>query len=437
MKKALFFPALAAAAMLAVSCASVPKNDALAENPPQDGAPESSMASALPEVGEPASSASVIDTAPESAPATETEEPELAVPVSPAPEVSELPPQPGRGDTLITFYPEPDLLVPDALGASQTPAPAAKLSEQKAAETKPADTKPAEQKAAETKAPPASPDPAASLGDSGIWTSEPTAPAAVPAASKTKTPSRSASLAVGQNLQVWYPGTGWVYLGDASALNGLGYENRKLDKKDTLFSFKALKPGTFTLEFSRYDVLSDSFSEDLLLVTVTEASGKKAETVRAPDYQTLSAVSETAAASEPVQTAPAPSASRAVAASASFDDEPSLVAGGTGQGTSGKVSPAESPDADTLLNAAKASLSKGDAAAALASLDSFFAKAVTRLDEGWFIRGQAYEANGPARNVRMALDAYSTLKKAFPDSPLWKDADARVRYIERYYLNRL
>jgi outer membrane protein assembly factor BamD (BamD/ComL family) len=61
---------------------------------------------------------------------------------------------------------------------------------------------------------------------------------------------------------------------------------------------------------------------------------------------------------------------------------------------------------------------------------------VDSLDEGWFLRGQAYEANSAARDIRKALGAYQTLVSAFPESSRWNEADARIRYIKQYYLGR-
>ncbi len=105
--------------------------------------------------------------------------------------------------------------------------------------------------------------------------------------------------------------------------------------------------------------------------------------------------------------------------------------------------PAAAQDQDTsaqlsaseLLSQAEAALNSGDAAKALDLLDQFFRISVTELDKGWFLRGQTYEANGPLRNIRRALDAYKTLVDAFPSSPYWRKAQERVTYINRFYFN--
>jgi len=232
-------------------------------------------------------------------------------------------------------------------------------------------------------------------------------------------PSRSVVVPADGILEVWYPGTGWVYLGDASGLVGVAYETRKIDNRDTLFSFRARKPGSYLLEFSRYDVLTDEFIQDALSVTVTDPVPGKRTTVRAPDFILGKEpdVPETAGEEFPADSV--------------LRDEPVLSGPLSDEPEAGN-SPPEQTD-DQLLHDVQARLASGDAPGALDILDQFFSSARTRLDEGWFLRGQAYEANSSSRNIRKALDAYETVVSAYPESIRWKDADERVRYIRQFY----
>ena len=232
-------------------------------------------------------------------------------------------------------------------------------------------------------------------------------------------PSRSVVVPADGILEVWYPGTGWVYLGDASGLVGVAYETRKIDNRDTLFSFRARKPGSYLLEFSRYDVLTDEFIQDALSVTVTDPVPGKRTTVRAPDFILGKEpdVPETAGEEFPADSV--------------LRDEPVLSGPHSDEPEAGN-SPPEQTD-DQLLHDVQARLASGDAPGALDILDQFFSSARTRLDEGWFLRGQAYEANSSSRNIRKALDAYETVVSAYPESIRWKDADERVRYIRQFY----
>jgi hypothetical protein len=416
------------AASILVSCASAPaaKKDTLPvdANASLSSMPESAVA------GETDSGSANVDT-------LNAENAENAKSVSAESDVTgaEQAPLAPAGDRIIRFYPEPETADAVPVPVPPTVSPPT-ISSAKAAPVapKPAPTNVPAPKAAEPKS--ESPAPA-ETNVPGIWVEEPVAPSVLPAAAApANPPSRNASVSVGQSLEVWYPGTGWVYLGDASSRNGLAYETRRLDKNDTLFTFKALKEGDYILNFSRFDVLEDDFSADSLAVNVKATvadAGRKTDKVRAPDYRSVA-----------VSAVPG-DASAVIPASSVMTDEPSLfgtapssIAGTPGSPVSVVQSPASPApavaDPAVILDKAKAALAAGDPASAIALLDSFFSAAVTSLDEGWYLRGQAYEANSAVRDIRKALDCYQTLVSAYPDSSRWKDADARIRYIQQFYL---
>ena len=91
--------------------------------------------------------------------------------------------------------------------------------------------------------------------------------------------------------------------------------------------------------------------------------------------------------------------------------------------------------AQEALDKIRAYISEGNAANALNSADDFFKNYSVNLDEALFLRGQAYELNGPNKNVKKALEAYQTLTKAYPESKFWDKADARIRYIKKFYID--
>ena len=427
-------------------------------------------------------------------------------------ETPEIPPS----ERLLYFYPEPDatLSAPPAKEAAPVEKPAAPkpavskppvaASAPVPAPKAPEKVKPSVAEKPKAKAAETAKDKGSAEGASGgaaaeilpgIWKSEPNAPtqapekaSAVPAVPR-QPPSRQATIPAGQTLEVWYPGSGWVFLGDASAQNGLGYENRKLDKTDTLFTFKALKPGNYILDFSRFDVLDDSFMQDSLAVTVTDEAPIRTGRIRAPDYRAIaksSGVAPTGAPGSSVQagttgavavpgavgsagggnaagsagavpqggnansetTAATPGArgnfsqsqtgggqslSPTRGANSSMSDEPTVTSTPGGLSPQGNAAAEIPSDPEAMLRKAQSSLASGDAASALTLLDAFFAAAVSSLDEGWYLRGQAYESNGASRDIRKALDAYQTLVQAYPDSPRWKSADERIRYIRQFY----
>lgn len=108
--------------------------------------------------------------------------------------------------------------------------------------------------------------------------------------------------------------------------------------------------------------------------------------------------------------------------------------GGTAAQTAATASE-ETLSSDQLLEKTRTAIAAADAGTALTYLDNFFTTAEEKLDEGWFLKGRAYELNGSARNIRLALEAYKTLTDSFPQSKYWAEADARIRYITGFYIN--
>ncbi|ULQ60207.1 hypothetical protein K7I13_02505 [Brucepastera parasyntrophica] len=390
-------------------------------------------------------------------------------------EDAEEPVNPPDGERLLYFYPEPDLFFSEIFPPSSPAETIPDSSEAGNAEMPDSQSGDENQPSVES-LPPVIPSEPAETERADIPADENTSPGELPREESVQEqpvspeveiqdqepaplPSRTVTLAQGQILEVWYPGRSWVFLGDSLAQSGLKYEYRKLDNGDTLFGFRALKPGNYILSFSKFDVLADSYLTDLLAVTVTEGSqSQNGSSVRAPNYSGSAGLHEapsvseggtvpSAGAEQPSsvtedQTAshlsPVPVVSGISETDRNTDsvmtDEPMLsVISGPAQNAPQSGAPVVTETPSDLLEKARASLSAGDAAAALQYLDTFFSIAVSSLDEGWFLRGQAYEANGPQKDIRKALAAYETLITAYPGSSLWKDADARIRYIQRFY----
>lgn len=265
-----------------------------------------------------------------------------------------------------------------------------------------------------------------------------------------------------QRIEIVYPGRGWVYVGEQTAQQGLRYEQRKLQDNTSIFTFIAEKKGDYVLHFSYFDVFTNDFITDAVAVSIIAAKSSAAKsTVRAPDYKNETETLTDAETETPMETtaqmgnqqqepdadgtAEAPPVTQtardgntpmettaatdmSAAATESVGDEHKV----TGAADTEK---GEELTADQLLEKARAAISAADAASALQYLETFFAAAAKDIDEGWFLRGRAYELNGSVRNIRLALDAYRTLTAAFPQSKYWAEADARIRYITNFYIN--
>ena len=284
--------------------------------------------------------------------------------------------------------------------------------------------------------------------------------------------SRMVAVEEKQRLELTYPGHGWVYVGEQTSQPGLKYEQRKLQDENSIFMFTAEKKGDYILHFSYFDVFTNEFVTDAVAVSVSAARSTAAKAmVKAPDYQTeadsdateaqankntqaaasQSSSNSTAntgtgttthtaqAASEAPQTASTGSQSKTSeqAMTAGTAEAASSAAGNTGDST-GQSPTAASEEVlspDQLLEKARTAIAAADAGKALTYLNNFFTTAEEKLDEGWLLKGRAYELNGSMRNIRLALDAYKTLTDGFPQSKYWAEADARIRYITGFYIN--
>ena len=295
-------------------------------------------------------------------------------------------------------------------------------------------------------------------------------PSTEPGDSKEPNISRSVKLFSGQRLQLDYPGEGWVYLGESTAQKGIKYQQRKLQDGKTVFTFGAENKGSYILNFSRFDVFSDDFIADSVSVEVENSFQRLNNIVKAPAFkaekpeQADTAIAETAARMQnaaPVPAVPAVAAnvsgantengmasSNPVSSDSKNTDVKNEVPAESTKTLSEPAVVYDSPDvlmametktaessADESLESIKKFIAAGNAAAALKDLNEFFKNHSVKADEAWFLRGQAYELNGKEKNIKLALNAYQTVVDAYPESARWEEADARVRYIRKFYVN--
>jgi tetratricopeptide (TPR) repeat protein len=87
------------------------------------------------------------------------------------------------------------------------------------------------------------------------------------------------------------------------------------------------------------------------------------------------------------------------------------------------------------LESARREYDAGRVATALSILDQFRERYPSGSDEAWWLYGQFYEASGPSRDIRTALDYYRRLVREYPQSRHYNDARRRIAYLERYYIN--
>ena len=295
-------------------------------------------------------------------------------------------------------------------------------------------------------------------------------------------PSRSVSLKQNQFLDIEYPGSGWIYLGEMEAASLLRYAGRRLEENKTFFTLRAVSEGTAVLHFYKNDALAGGYIDDYLQVAVN-GSSRTADHVLAPSYASVVPPLpsfKSSKSSAVVQTGRTDAASETVTGSPSFVavpresavtqvetpvtlspvedvDKAATVIQNTGsssrsveQGNGGTVAAASvatsgaaetatetgnGRSADEVFSLAKEAYTKGDYAKCLSYLDDFFTKAVEHMDEGLFLQAQALEAPSSSRNIKKSLAVYESLIRQYPESAVWEKAKDRITYIERLYFN--
>ena len=308
-------------------------------------------------------------------------------------------------------------------------------------------------------------------------------------------PSRSVTIKGGQYLDIVYPGTGWIYLGEMDGSSILRYEKREIGDGDTFFTLQAKNAGgTALLHFYKSDVLAGSYIDDYLSVTVSGTS-RNAEHVTAPFYADIvpprpsftestavaaSQQEKAAKATASDQTANTPKNQDDSSSSAQItyvqleestgsgeDDKAATVIQTSGGATSSspvasstsspattatsatsakrsgsKTDEAASNKQDTsalseeeILALARSSYEAKDYALSLSYLDDFFDKATTVTDVGLYLKGRILEAPSASRNIKAALASYKEIVSNYPESDLWDDASRRISYIERIYFD--
>ncbi|MCR4580525.1 MAG: hypothetical protein K5681_09280 [Treponema sp.] len=88
----------------------------------------------------------------------------------------------------------------------------------------------------------------------------------------------------------------------------------------------------------------------------------------------------------------------------------------------------------SLLQEAQVLYNEKEYSAALKKLNQFFEFSTDNRDEALYLKGQILEAKSDVRDIKDAIDAYTTLTKNYPASRLWDSANKRIIYLKRFYL---
>lgn len=281
-------------------------------------------------------------------------------------------------------------------------------------------------------------------------------------APKPIVPSRSVTLKKLEYLDITYPGNGWIYMGITDGSKDLTYFGRKVGTKNTKFSVQAKLPGTKILHFYKNDTLTNTFIDDYIEVVVLDEKGSNKTHIAAPEYKTPVTVvlekpvveekaiveEETVESKAVVEEKPVKSKTveskpvESKPVEKSIEDSPIVK-------KTIETEPAESEplisnddevtdiieiDTASLLKEIKDLFKAKKYKDALDKLEIFMENSTDKRDEALFYQGQIYEAKSEMQNIQSAINAYTTLTKSYPASKYWDDANKRIIYLKRFYL---
>ena len=274
------------------------------------------------------------------------------------------------------------------------------------------------------------------------------------------------------------------------------FYGRKLGGNEQLFSLMAKIPGKYYLHFFKSDVLTGEYIDDYLEVEVVDSKSNGQKHVLAPSYAqvvppkaTISAdtikrqkeyerlaaqrraeekISEmetkkdesgisgnssanTKAEDSDIKTVIQNSSSgknmpgQKIASSNQKQSSSSALSGKDGADDGNKVIDIDEPkeskvktanlSSDALLLQAKKLYDGKNYAGALDSINAFFEKSSSRIDEALYLQGQILEAKSDVQNIKGAIDSYDLLVRRYPASPLWNQANKRSIFLKRFYIN--
>ncbi len=267
-------------------------------------------------------------------------------------------------------------------------------------------------------------------------------------------PSRSVTLKKFEYLDVTYPGSGWIYMGLTDNSKDIAYFGRKLGTKDTKFTLQARAAGTKIIHFYRNDPLTGQYLDDYIEVIIQSENGSNKTHIEAPEYKLpvkkiekpvkqIEEQSEETEAKTEVETVKPEVEKKQVEKSVPAKPVPVVSEKKQGEETPAQKeneqtvqteNSVQTPNSQTLLKEAQLLYNEKEYKSALSKLNQFFELSTDNRDEALYLKGQILEEKSEVRDIKGAIDAYSTLTKNYPASKYWDSANKRIIYLKRFYL---
>ena len=275
--------------------------------------------------------------------------------------------------------------------------------------------------------------------------------------------SRKVTMKLQEYLDISYPGNGWIYMGLTDGSKDLSYFGRKLGTKDTKFTLQAKKAGVKVVHFYRVDPLTGEYLDDYIEITIENEKGSNKTHIQTPEYQPPlpkkakalvpardtkdSSDFDTESDNNSIKTEETIKDASVMSGTNTKDDEEKYE-DKTEASTSSSYSNTEKEhsentekteeknkiDTKSLLKEAQVLYNNEDYSSADKKIKTFLDYAVSDRDAGLFLQGQILEAKSDIQDIKAALEAYKTLTKNYPASPYWEEANKKIIYLNRFYL---
>ena len=276
-------------------------------------------------------------------------------------------------------------------------------------------------------------------------------------------PSRKVTLKRMEYLDISYPGRGWIYMGITDGSKDLSYFGRKLGTSDTNFTFQAKIEGTKILHFTKNDTLQNEYIEDYIEVKILSEKGSNKIHIKAPEFKMqskkqqneISKEENTEFSDETVENvqkndknpaSPENNSSEITEPQTDFEEKTktftekkseekeNLISNSNDAAKLNLIEEKEDFDPKTLLKEAKLLYNEKEYSFALEKIEKILEKSDIGKDEALYLQGQCYEAKSEIQNIKKALNSYSLLVENFPASRYWDNANKRIIYLKRFYL---
>lgn len=285
---------------------------------------------------------------------------------------------------------------------------------------------------------------------------------------KLPVPSRTISIKNNQYLDINYPGSGWVYLGEVERQNLLVFYGRKVNGDTTTFTLQSRKSGTAVLHFYKNDNLSGKYIDDYVEVSVNTDSATDNSHVTTPEYAKivppkpqkpqLSEVTdleqEQPVTENRIEYKPQTETKLNTKSSEPDLNIQTIIQNANNQNIENNAdsnysynsdsnvsSPAVTQTVDInqvsgdLLEAAQKAYNEKKFPDALSLVRKFLQDTSDRFDEGIFLEAQILEASSSVQDIKEAIKDYDTVIRNWPQSKCWKKANERSIYLKRFYID--